>query len=66
MTVAFIQEYRTERSLEELNRLAPPMCRVLRDGRIHEVLAADLVPGDIVEITTGDRVPADLRLFTVP
>jgi Ca2+-transporting ATPase len=65
VTVAFIQEYRTERSLEALNLLAPPMCHVLREGRVHEVLASELVPGDVVEVSTGDRVPADLRLFSV-
>ncbi|PJF17072.1 Calcium-transporting ATPase [Paramicrosporidium saccamoebae] len=62
VTVAFVQEYRTERSLEALNRLAPPMCHVLREGRVHEVLASELVPGDVVEIGTGDRVPADLQI----
>jgi Ca2+-transporting ATPase len=61
-TVAFIQEYRTERSLEALNKLAPPRCRALRDGQLVEILATELVPGDVVELRTGDRVPADLRL----
>lgn len=65
VTVAFIQEYRTERSLEALNNLAPPRCKVLRDGKVIEILAADLVPGDVVELHTGDRVPADIRLFHV-
>jgi magnesium-transporting ATPase (P-type) len=65
VTVAFIQEYRTERSLEELNRLAPPMCKVMREGKVWEILASELVPGDIVEIYTGDRIPADLKLISV-
>ena len=60
-----MQEWRTERSLEELNRLAPPKCRVMRDGSFREMLAYDLVPDDLVEIHTGDRVPADLRLCLV-
>lgn len=62
-TVGFVQEYRTERSLEALNKLAPPKCRVLRDGKSFERLASELVPGDIVELQLGDRVPADLLLF---
>lgn len=64
-TVGFIQEYRTERSLEALKRLAPPKCRVIRDGgRVWEILAEDLVVGDVVELVMGDRVPADMLLIT--
>lgn len=64
-TVGFIQEYRTERSLEALKKLAPPRCRVLRDaGRVWDILAEDLVVGDVVELVMGDRVPADLILIT--
>ena len=65
VTVAFVQEWRTERSLEALNKLAPPRCRVLRDGNVRELLASELVPGDAVELHTGDRVPADIRLLWV-
>lgn len=64
-TVAFIQEYRTEKSLEALHRLAPPKCRVVRDNMLREMLAVELVPGDFVELRTGDRVPADIRLIEV-
>ena len=64
-TVGFIQEYRTEKSLEALKKLAPPRCRVVRDaGRVWEVLAEDLVVGDVVELVMGDRVPADITLIT--
>lgn len=64
-TVGFIQEYRTEKSLEALKKLAPPRCRVVRDaGRIWEVLAEELVVGDVVELAMGDRVPADITLIT--
>lgn len=62
VTVAFIQEYRSEKSLKELNKLVPPSCKAIRNGRHEEFLAKFLVPGDIVVISTGDRVPADLRL----
>lgn len=64
-TVGFIQEYRTEKSLEALKKLAPPRCRVIRDaGRIWEILAEELVVGDIVELAMGDRIPADVTLIT--
>ncbi|NLP36181.1 MAG: calcium-transporting P-type ATPase, PMR1-type [Firmicutes bacterium] len=63
--LGFIQEYRAERSLEALQGLAAPQARVLRDGIRHEVPAQELVPGDIVIIEAGDRIPADLRLGEV-
>ncbi|CAG2170920.1 unnamed protein product [Oppiella nova] len=63
VTVAFVQEYRSEKSLEELNKLVPPVCNCLRGGQAETLFARLLVPGDIVLLTTGDRVPADLRLF---
>ncbi|KAH0949057.1 hypothetical protein HN011_000289 [Eciton burchellii] len=63
VTVAFVQEYRSEKSLEELNKLVPPICHCLREGRVETFLARDLVPGDIVYLNIGDRVPADVRIF---
>ncbi|KAL1129418.1 hypothetical protein AAG570_013945 [Ranatra chinensis] len=63
VTVAFVQEYRSEKSLEELTKLVPPTCHCVRDGQLETFLARDLVPGDIVHLNVGDRVPADLRLF---
>ncbi|XP_071172782.1 calcium-transporting ATPase type 2C member 1-like isoform X2 [Mytilus edulis] len=63
VTVAFVQEYRSEKSLEALAKLVPPQCHCLRNGQIETFLARELVPGDIVHLMVGDRVPADLRLF---
>ncbi|KAL4113218.1 hypothetical protein QTP88_016882 [Uroleucon formosanum] len=63
VTVAFIQEYRSEKSLEALTKLVPPTCRCLREEQLESMLARSLVPGDIVYLSTGDRVPADIRLF---
>lgn len=63
VTVAFIQEYRSEKSLEELKKLVPPECHCLREGRVETFLARNLVPGDIVYLNVGDRVPADIRIF---
>lgn len=65
VTVAFIQEYRSEKTLEALNQLVPNYCHVFRDGRLMTLLAQELVPGDLVQFSTGDRVPADVRLITV-
>lgn len=64
ITVGFVQEQRSEKSLEALNRLVPHYCHVLRDGARRTDLANILVPGDIVSFSTGDRVPADIRLLT--
>ncbi|XP_075225467.1 secretory pathway calcium atpase isoform X2 [Lycorma delicatula] len=63
VTVAFVQEYRSEKSLEELTKLVPPTCHCLREGQLETFLGRDLVPGDIVHLNVGDRVPADIRLF---
>ncbi|XP_062254364.1 calcium-transporting ATPase type 2C member 1 isoform X1 [Platichthys flesus] len=63
VTVAFVQEYRSEKSLEELGKLVPPGCHCIRDGNLEQLLARELVPGDTVCLSVGERVPADLRLF---
>lgn len=62
LTVGFVQEQRSEKSLEALNKLVPHHCHVLRDGQSIRILANELVPGDIITLGTGDRVPADVRL----
>ncbi|CAL1547090.1 unnamed protein product [Lymnaea stagnalis] len=59
----FLMEYRSEKSLEALTKLVPPKCHCIRDGHLMTFLAQDLVPGDIIHIGVGDRVPADIRLF---
>lgn len=61
--LGFIQEYKAERSLEEIKKLTSPYAQVLREGKRLKVATADLVPGDIIILETGDRVPADLRLI---
>ncbi|RLN31696.1 hypothetical protein BBJ28_00008157 [Nothophytophthora sp. Chile5] len=63
VTVAFVQEYRSEKTLEALKELVPPRCRAVRDGVTVDMLAKELVPGDIVLVDVGDRVPADARLI---
>ncbi len=63
IAVACVQEYKSDQSIAALSKLAPHRALVLRDGRSTEVQAAELVPGDVVLLSTGDRVPADLRLL---
>ena len=60
--LGFYQEYRAERAIEALREMAAPEAAVLRGGSEITVPARDLVPGDIVLLRAGDRVPADLRL----
>ncbi|KIP09057.1 hypothetical protein PHLGIDRAFT_68280 [Phlebiopsis gigantea 11061_1 CR5-6] len=64
LTVGFVQERRSEKSLEALNKLVPHHCHLTRDGKTITTLANELVPGDIVTFSTGDRIPADVRLIT--
>ena len=60
---SFIQEYRAERAMEELRKFLPNSVTVMRDGTFASVDAAELVPGDIIEVREGDRIPADARLI---
>jgi len=62
-TLGFVQEYRAERSLQALKALAAPKAHVVREGETLVVPARELVPGDIVLLAAGDRVPADARLL---
>lgn len=59
----FIQEYRAERSMEALKELTAPTATVVRDGKTQQIAADTIVPGDILLIKSGDRVPADGRLL---
>ncbi|XP_063951395.1 calcium-transporting ATPase type 2C member 1-like [Lytechinus pictus] len=63
VTVAFVQEYRSEKSLEKLSNMVPPICRCIREGQVKEFLARSLTPGDLVQLSIGDRIPADMRLI---
>jgi magnesium-transporting ATPase (P-type) len=61
--IGFIQEGKAERALEAVSAMLARQAIVLRDGARREIDAADLVPGDIVLLASGDKVPADLRLL---
>ena len=60
--LGFIQEYRAERAIEALRQMAAPTASVLRDGMEVKIPARELVPGDVILLHTGDRMPADARL----
>ncbi len=59
---SFIQEYRAERAMEALQKFLPQRVQVVRDGQTQQVFAEELVPGDVLLIAEGDRIPADARL----
>jgi len=59
----FIQEYRAEKALEALKKLLPFYVKVLRDGKEKEIHAREVVPGDIIMLSEGDKIPADARLI---
>lgn len=61
--LGFIQEYRAERAIEALKQMAAPTASVLRDGTEVKIPARELVPGDVILLHTGDRMPADARLL---
>jgi P-type Ca2+ transporter type 2C len=62
-TVGFIQEYRSEKAMEALKNMVPSNARVVREGHTLEIVAADLVPGDVVLLEAGNIIPADIRFF---
>ena len=63
--LGFVQEYRAERAIEALKKLASLKATVLRDNQKKEIDSRELVPGDIIILETGDKVPADARLIEV-
>ncbi|MGZ3775786.1 MAG: cation-translocating P-type ATPase, partial [Bdellovibrio sp.] len=60
---SFWQEFRAEQALESLRNVLPHQAKVKRDGKENLVLASDLVPGDLISFSEGDRVPADCRVI---
>lgn len=62
--IGFYQERKAERAINNIKGMSAPMCRVKRDSQTLEIDARELVPGDIVMLEEGDRVPADGRLLS--
>jgi P-type Ca2+ transporter type 2C len=61
--LGFTQEYRSEKAVEALKKMTSPNASVIRDGKEIKIPASQLVPGDIILLYTGDKVPADSRLI---
>jgi P-type Ca2+ transporter type 2C len=62
--LGFVQEFRAQQAMHALARMSAPQAEVLRDGAIRQIPSRDVVPGDIVALASGVRVPADLRLIS--
>ncbi len=63
VALGFFQEYRAERAMEALNKMAAPMAIAIRDGEENQLPARELVPGDVIVMKAGDKVPADCRII---
>ncbi|HKY09013.1 MAG TPA: calcium-translocating P-type ATPase, PMCA-type [Candidatus Binatia bacterium] len=63
--LGFVQEYRAERALDALKKMLTPTITALRGGREEEIPSKDLVPGDIMLLEAGDKIPADGRLIEI-
>lgn len=61
--IGFIQEYRAEKAVQALKKMAVAEAKVIREGRIYQISSSQIVPGDIVLLEAGNAVPADLRIL---
>lgn len=61
--LGFVQEFKAENAIESLKKMLYPTCKVVRDFKEHIIDAKELVPGDIILLEIGDKIPADLRLL---
>ncbi|WP_406660094.1 cation-transporting P-type ATPase [Methanolobus sp. ZRKC3] len=63
IVLGFVQEYRAEKAMEALKNIVQPETMVLRNSKLKKILTKDIVPGDILVLEMGDKIPADARLF---
>lgn len=61
IVVGFFQEYQAEKTMDSLRSLSSPTANAVRDGRNLTVPTSEVVPGDMIEMKTGDTIPADIR-----
>lgn len=61
IVVGFYQEFNAEKTMDSLRSLSSPTASAVRDGKTQVIPTAEIVPGDMVELKTGDTVPADIR-----
>jgi len=61
--IGFLQEYRADQAMAALKKLSQPLARVVRQGKVLEIPSENLVPGDIILIDAGSRIPADARII---
>ena len=59
----FIQDYKAERAVEALQKMATPKAKVIRDGKEQEILSIEIVPGDLIILEGGDIIPADAKII---
>ena len=61
--IGFYQERKAERAINNIKGMSAPLCRVRRDSKVVEIKAIDVVPGDIILLEEGDKIPADARII---
>lgn len=61
ITVGFLQEFKAEKTMDSLRSLSSPTANAVRDGKTVSISTVEIVPGDMVELKTGDTIPADIR-----
>lgn len=61
--ISYVQKYSTEKILRELRKTSEQIVEVVRDGKTSKISTTTLVPGDIINLSEGDKVPADGRIF---
>jgi P-type E1-E2 ATPase len=61
IVVGFWQEFQAEKTMDSLRSLSSPTATAIRDGKTETIPTAEIVPGDMVEMKTGDTIPADVR-----